>query len=147
MFILRDLTYENMHLIKFLWESNRQYHETRSMYFAEDYAHLNFEDRMAFLEHLNSDQYKLTIAEENSLPLGYCLSICHGERGELISLHVLECCRGKGVGKTLSEQHLKWLKDNGCESIEVTVSQENSDTIAFYSKMGFLPNTLQMKLK
>lgn len=42
---------------------------------------------------------------------------------------------------------MNWFKANNCETVNVIVSQENSNTINFYRNVGFLPNTLHMKCK
>lgn len=65
----------------------------------------------------------------------------------MLSLHVDKNYRGKGIGKELSDNHMKWFKANNCETVNVIVSQENSNTINFYRNVGFLPNTLNMKCK
>lgn len=38
-----DITYDEIEVIKDLWEKNRQYHESSSEYFKESYRIMNFD--------------------------------------------------------------------------------------------------------
>ena len=143
----QDIGFEKISLIKNVWEKNRDYHRDISEHFSNDYVGLHFEERMQFLGDIDKENVKITIAEKNNEVFGYCISCCEAHKGELLSLHVLESERSKGIGKELSKTHLDWLKSKKCSEIQVVVSQENNNTIRFYKDLGFLANTIQMKLK
>lgn len=147
--IYKDVEFKDIVVIKDLWEKNRIYHERTSKYFSSDYSNLIFEERMAFLQELNPKNLKITVAFNDEKPVGYCISIKSETEleAEMLSLHVDKNYRGKGIGKELSNNHMNWFKANNCETVNVIVSQENSNTINFYRNVGFLPNTLHMKCK
>lgn len=142
-----DVSYDEIEVIKELWEMNRQYHENTSEYFKELYHSINFEERMRAFSAFDSNTMKITVAKIGDEYVGYCISTITNGKGELDSLHVKETNRGKGVGKKLASKHIEWMKENKCKVIGVTVSQENETTIHFYKKLGFYPNTLYMQQK
>ncbi|MFZ5968389.1 MAG: GNAT family N-acetyltransferase [Bacillota bacterium] len=142
-----DIFYDEIEIIKDLWEKNRQYHENTSEYFKELYHSISFGQRMKAFSALNEETLKITVAKSNDKYIGYCISTIIDGKGELESLHVDETHRGKGIGKRLAAKHLEWMKEKNCKVIGVTVSQENESTIRFYNKLGFYPNTLYMQHK
>ncbi len=137
-----DVSYDEIEVIKNLWEKNRQYHESTSKYFMESYRYISFEDRIKVFE---NKTIKITVAKSHDGCIGYCISTIIDGQGEIESLHVDEHNRGKGIGKKLVINHMEWFKENNCRVIGVTVSQENESTIGFYKKLGFFPNTLYMQ--
>lgn len=141
-----DIPFEEVESIRELWEKNCRYHEKISEYFKEDYANASFVRRMKGFSEYSPENIKITIAKEDGVLIGYCISTIKDGVGELDTLHVDERLRGKGVGKEIVLRHVDWLKKH-CKVIGVTVSQENDSTIRFYRKMGFFPNTLYMKMK
>lgn len=140
-----DITYNEVSIIKDLWEENRQYHEDISEYFGQLYNSINFDDRIKKFAGLNEDNLKITVAKENDEYVGYCISAIVEGKGELESIHVSASKRGKGIGKELAKKHLSWMKEKNCKVIGVTVSQENENAIYFYKSLGFYPNTLYMQ--
>lgn len=144
---LIDISYEEVEVIRDLWEKNRQYHENSSEYFSELYHSMNFDQRIKAFSVFDKETMKITVAKSNEKHIGYCISTAIDGKGELESMHVDESCRGNGVGKELVQRHLEWMNERNCKVIGVTVSQENESTIGFYRKLGFYPNTLYMQQK
>lgn len=144
----RDIPFSEVAIIKEVWERNRKFHEEISKYFKHLYSDIVFEDRIDVFSSFDKDYIKITLAEDedNCRLLGYCISTFEGNQGEPQTLHVIEEARGAGIGKELMKRHIEWLKNNGCESISITVSYENNDTIGFYQSMGFRPNTIEMRM-
>lgn len=149
MVCLRDISFSQVSIIKDLWEKNRKYHENLSEFFGDLYSDLVFEERINSFSTFDKDHIKITLAEDtlNRNILGYCISTFEGIEGETQSLHVAEEIRGSGIGKSLMDSHIKWLKNNGCKDITITVASENTNTIEFYKTLGFKANTLEMRLK
>jgi len=109
---------------------------------------LIFEERINSFSIFDKDHIKITLAQDSlNNVIGYCISTYEGIDGETHSLHVDENIRGAGVGKELMNNHLKWLKNNGCKNISIVVAVENINTIEFYKTLGFKANTMEMKLK
>jgi ribosomal protein S18 acetylase RimI-like enzyme len=142
-----DISYDEIEVIRNLWEKNRLYHEKTSEYFKESYGCINFDERISVFGMLNKDTVKITVAKSNNEYIGYCISTITDGKGELESLHVDENNRGNGIGKQLVINHVQWMNEKNCKVIGVTVSQENESTISFYKKLGFYPNTLYMQQK
>lgn len=142
-----DITYDEIEVIKDLWEKNRQYHENSSEYFKESYRSMNFEERIKAFAVFNKDTMKISVAKRNDEYIGYCISTAIDGTGEIQSLHVDETYRGNGIGKKLVDKHIEWMNEKHCKVIGVTVSQENESTIRFYAQFGFFPNTLYMQRK
>lgn len=145
MYEFLDIKYNEISIIKELWEKNRQYHEDTSEFFGQQYHSINFHDRIKVFAGFNGDTLKITVAKENDEYVGYCISTIAEGKGELESIHVSASKRGKGIGKELAIKHINWMKENNCKVIGVTVSQENKNTIHFYKSLGFYPNTLYMQ--
>jgi len=145
----RDIPFNEISIIKDVWERNRKFHEETSTYFNFLYSDIVFEDRINGFSVFDENHIKITLAEAEGSGnvLGYCISTFEGNEGEPQTLHVIEEARGTGIGKELMNRHLEWLKSNGCENISITVSYENQNAIDFYQALGFRPNTLQMRLK
>lgn len=142
----KEINFDEIHLIENLWEQNRQYHEWTSEHFSHRYKGLKFEERMVGFELMKTEHIKITVAIEDKMTIGYCLSVIENGIGELATLHVLHDKRKKGIGQRLVDVHLEWLKSS-CKEIKVTVSQENSQTISFYKNLGFYSNALEMIYK
>lgn len=149
MIVYRDIPFNEIAVIKYLWEKNKKYHEDISEFFGDDYASLNFDDRINAFCTYEKDNLKITIAEDSisDITLGYCISTFQGIEGQTHSLHVSEESRGLGIGKELMQRHLEWLRSSGCKDISITVAYENTNTIDFYKSLGFKLNTIEMKLK
>ncbi|MTI71350.1 MAG: GNAT family N-acetyltransferase [Firmicutes bacterium] len=140
-----DIPFDEIEVIKSLWEKNRKYHEDSSSYFSEAYRSICFDDRIKDFEKLYKEKLKITVVKDDNEYIGYCISTIIDGKGEIASIHVDETKRGLGIGKALVVKHLEWMNKNNCKVMGVTVSQENDYTIEFYKKLGFYPNTLYMQ--
>ena len=149
MVIYKDITFNEVSIIKDLWERNRKYHEKISKDFGFLYSNIIFEDRISGFKSFNEENIKITIAidDKASRVIGYCISTYEHDKGEIQTIHVLEECRGLGVGKHLINLHISWLKIKKCNSIVLSVDCNNSNTIEFYKSMGFGENIIEMRLK
>ncbi|MBP2028663.1 ribosomal protein S18 acetylase RimI-like enzyme [Acetoanaerobium pronyense] len=143
--IYRDIKFDEIQIIKDIWEKNRDFHINISSFFNFLYEKLVFEDRMKPFESMNKDNLKITIAQQNDIVIGYCLSTINDYEGQMNTIHVKEEARGRGIGKKLMERHLKWMKEKECLNISLHVSCENENTIAFYEGFGFRKNTIEMR--
>ncbi len=142
----RDIKYDEIHIIKDVWEQNRRYHENISTYFKDVYSNLVFEQRAAGLHYFNENKIKITVATNSDLLIGYCISVFDDCEGEVSTLHVLEQYRKQGIGNKLVNMHIDWLKANGCSDIKIMVAIENDNAISFYKSIGFKPNTIEMRM-
>lgn len=146
MYCYKDITQNEIAELKSLWEGNRIFHQHLSKYFSADYEGLIFEQRMnALFEY--AEKVKITVAkDETAVPVGYCLSIIHGNTGEVATLYIDEQHRKKGIAKKLLSQHLDWLKGQLCKDIFVHVLSVNEHAIRLYEDMGFEQDLLKMRV-
>lgn len=149
MIIYKSIKFSEVSLIKELWERNRKYHEEISKDFSFLYSDIVFEERISGFNSFNEDKIKITIAEDDKdlKVVGYCISTFEHNNGEIQTIHILKECRGQGIGKTLINNHINWLKYNNCHSISLNVDYANTNTIKFYKSMGFAENIIEMRLK
>lgn len=59
------------------------------------------------------------------------------KRSEIDNMFVAEGFRGRGIGKTLAEEFVKWSKEQGVKKVIVNAFWGNEDSIKFYKKVGF----------
>lgn len=142
---ITDLEIKDIKLIENLWIMNKDYHSNISSYFRENYGDLDFSGRFDKLT--NMEAHKISVAKDDEDIIGYIISVINESKGEHLSFHVNESYRGKGIGTSLLNEHIKWLKNQDCKSIAIKVSYENNSTIDFYKSKGFMPDTLDMYLK
>jgi len=55
--------------------------------------------------------------------------------------------RKYGFGKQLIENSIKWLKQNNCEKILVSVAEGHESVFDYYKKFGFHPRMTYLQLK
>ncbi len=55
----------------------------------------------------------------------------------LFGLSVDERYQGQGLGSQLLMDSLQWLKENGVETVELTVDPQNEPAVSLYDKAGF----------
>nr|WP_315023432.1 GNAT family N-acetyltransferase [uncultured Aminipila sp.] len=144
---IMDIDYDEIKIIRDLWEKNRLYHQNISEHFKEVYGLISFDERMKDFSASNKNTIKITVAKNNDQYIGYCISTTVDGAGQLQSIHVCESNRGNGIGRQLASEHIEWMREMGCKEIGVNVSQENASAIAFYKDLGFYPNTLYMQKK
>ena len=125
-----------------LWEELNRQHLSLSPYFKEYYKTLTFEDRKkAILQRAWGGDVKVDLVLGASDELvGYCISsIDRWLTGEIDSIYVISDCRGQGIGTTLMEKALEWLKTKGSKKNIVSVAVGNEQAYVFYEQFGFYP--------
>lgn len=65
----------------------------------------------------------------------------------IMDVIVTENSRGKGFGTALINSAKNWAKERNCTFINLDVLTNNTDAIALYSKLGFIPKAQEMYLK
>jgi len=131
--------------IKPLWERNRDFHVSIESDFRHLYEGLAFAERMSGILAAGDRSVKITTACAGGAIVGYGLSVVRGTAGELVSMHVAQAMRGRGVGRELATRHLRWLRDAGCKEISLAVSSNNPQAIAFYESLGLRPCLVTMR--
>ena len=132
-------------IIQPLWEGLNAHHLSKSTHFKEHFSEFTFEKRMEGLD--KRDRLIAYVAQENDEDIGYCLVTVDGLNGEVDSLFVKSVYRGKGVGEELVSHALKWLEEQKCETVRVSIAEGNEDTLDFYRRFGFAERLTVMQLK
>jgi len=139
----KTITVDEINEIKTLWENLNAHHLSRSTYFKEHFSKFTFEKRLAGLK--KRDRLIAYIAEDNGENVGYCIATVDGLDGEIDSLFVKQSHRSKGLGKELMSLALKWLEQQNCETIRVSVAEGNEDALDFYRRFGFAERLIVMQ--
>jgi diamine N-acetyltransferase len=141
--ITKAITSDQISIIKALWEGLNAHHLSRSTYFKAHFSKFTFEKRMEDLK--KRDRLMVYVAEDNGENLGYFIATVDSLAGEIDSLFVKQSNRGKGLGKELMSLALKWLEQQNCETIRVSIAEGNEHALDFYRKFGFAERLIVMQ--
>ena len=133
-----------------LWEELNKQHLCSSPYFKDYYRTLTFEDRKRSIQQRAfGGDIKVDLALDDSGQLiGYCVSsIDRWLTGEIDSIFVSPPYRGQGIGTTLMEKTLDWLKVTGAKKNIVSVAVGNEQAYVFYEQFGFFPRRTLLEQK
>jgi diamine N-acetyltransferase len=130
--------------IRKLRDSLNVHHTSKSTHFKD-----NFSPKYTFekwIERMNKrDRLIAYVAQDDDESIGFCLATMDGLIGEITSLFVNESYRGKGIGKELMSLALKWVEEQKCETINVSVVIGNENVLDFYRRFGFLERLVVMQ--
>jgi len=105
---------------------------------------LDFEVFKAILnENISNPNNVYLIAENENESLGFISfhtqNLLHhcGLVGEIQEFFIDKNHRGKGVGRKLVDEILKYAKENNLKSIEVTTNKKRLENVAIYENLGF----------
>ena len=139
-------------IIKLLQQGGRVHHEGRPDIFragAQKYG------ASQVLGMLDKPATPIFVAVEEDKVLGYCFCMVKEYRCDPVLLDrtdlyiddlcVDESCRGKGVGKAIYEQILRYAKQRGCYHVTLNVWFCNPGAVAFYEAMGMSPLKIGME--
>lgn len=92
-----------------------------------------FQSENSIKQQIN-EGYQYYLIFDNQIESGYFSVKDKGEKLFLSKLYLLHSCRGKGIGK----QAINFIQSSFDNPIiQLTVNKRNSDSIAFYQKVGF----------
>jgi diamine N-acetyltransferase len=148
MFEIFDITIDKINCIRNLWEKLNKIHYEESVYFEDYYESFTFKKRIGYFKNIDKNDIKISIVKDGPRFLGYCISTKQKLKGEIESIYLEEEIQGRGIGKRLANEHLGWLKENGCEKIGVAVSYGHENEVKeFYNKMGFYECLVYFEMK
>ena len=87
---------------------------------------------------IREDALFLSALEEEKV-VGYIGLIMAGPEADITNVAVKESCRGKGIGRLLVGEMLRFAKDRGVEDIFLEVRVSNDPAIRLYRFLGFEP--------
>lgn len=70
--------------------------------------------------------------------IGYLVCEVEEENIQLSKLYLKSKIRGRGLGKFLIDRAIEIAKENNKNSIRLNVNKNNTQSIAFYERVGFL---------
>ena len=107
------------------------------------------------LSMLNSSKTPIFVAVEDKKVVGYGFCQMHRHENDPVltdvtslyidDLCVDENCRGKGVGKAIYEEILKYAKMRKCYNVTLNVWSCNESAMKFYEAMGLKPQKIHME--
>jgi len=137
-------SYELLGRVETLWKELNEFHIGIGGYFSADLAERSFDRRRTELIDSTKMLY-VAIASDNA-DVGYCISSIRGDDiGEIDSIYVKKEYRSQGLGKKLAESALRWLDENNVRKKVVVVLEGNSEAMAFYRSLGFLPRNVELE--
>ncbi|WP_416825292.1 GNAT family N-acetyltransferase [Ectobacillus polymachus] len=147
--IKKQITLDEIEIIRKPLDKLHEYHNSKSTYFAGDYPRITFEERIEkYRENSISGEYRieLLIDSETNNIIGFCIAYSKKENGKIEVLFVDEKYRRNGLGVTLMSSAMEWFKEKHISDIELTVVYGN-EAVLFYQKLGFYPRSIIMTTK
>ena len=142
---IKEISKDEIGIIKPLWESLNAHHQSKSTHFKVHFSKFTFEKRLDGLK--KRDRLIAYVAEDKDEIFGYCIASIDGLTGEIDSVFVSEQNRGKGVGEKLIFHALKWLEAQKCDTIKVSIAEGNENVLGFYRRFGFAERLIVMQKK
>jgi ribosomal protein S18 acetylase RimI-like enzyme len=90
--------------------------------------------REKFLVELGPNK-KFFVAKDDVKVIGLCVAVLYPEKNQLEAIYILPAYQGKGIGKLLWEEAMKFFDPQKETMLEVVTY--NAKAIAFYEKLGF----------
>ncbi len=145
----RELTQLQLDEIKPLWEELNKIHLGDSAFFKDHYATFTFEKRIGRWKYMPENDIHVLVAEtEKNIAVCYCVSVIKEDlSGEIDSLFLQSDFRGNGIGKTLMEKSMEWLKNKNCHTIRLGVSYGHESVLEFYRHLDFYPRITLLEWK
>lgn len=81
---------------------------------------------------------------QDGLLVGSVMVGYDGHRGWVYYLSVLKSFRGQGFGRRLMTGAEGWLRARGAKKVQFMVRRENDEVIEFYSRLGYVPQYVQV---
>jgi diamine N-acetyltransferase len=149
--VYRTAGFEEMRLIRPLWEQLNEYHHAKATRFRSQYEQMTFEDRISHFRRLHaSGKLRLDLAQDTGTGryAGYCVcSLSPEKNGEIESLFVDAAFRSLGIGTVLVTRGLGWMDENGAARKRVSVGDGNETVWSFYRRFGFYPRLTVLEQK
>lgn len=95
----------------------------------------------------------VAVEEDKVLGYGFCQSVCHEKNPVLTDITSLyiddlcvdESCRGKGIGKAIYAEILRYAKMRKCYNVTLNVWACNESALKFYEALGLKPQKIGME--
>ncbi len=138
---------DDIAIIKPLWEKLNKQHLANSSNFKQHYKEQTFEMRCAKFRAIPEERLRIEAAFDAGGAVGYCVCSIENKKGELDSIYIEPQYRKNRLGSYLAQQGIEWMKQNGCEVINVGVADGNEGVFPFYEDLGFAKRMTVLQLK
>lgn len=139
-------------ILRLLKQVGRVHHEGRPDLFRSNAQKYGASQVMAML---NKPGDPIFVAVEDGKVLGYGFCQTKDHAGDPVlcgisslyidDLCVDENCRGKGIGKAIYAQILRYAKERKCYNVTLNVWYCNQSAMKFYEKLGLKPQKIGME--
>lgn len=98
-------------------------------------------ERVFIQQRVDMPNFRFTVAEMDGRIVGVSDAYFRTRRryrhtGE-VSIALLQKYWGMGIGRTVLEEGINWLRANGIENVELTVDTQNLRALGLYQRLGF----------
>lgn len=139
-------------ILRLLRQVGRVHHEGRGDIFRSDAQKYGASQVLSMLDVPDAPIF-VAVEDGRLLGYGFCFVrkiekdpvLCDRTELYIDDLCVDEDCRGKGVGKAIYEQILRYAKQRGCYHVTLNVWSCNPGAVAFYEAMGMSPMKIGME--
>lgn len=143
-FIIKRSGYDNIDMIKPLWQRLNLLHYEISPHFKQHYRVVNWELRKSNIINKSKEiLFEYALDTHNSQLVGYCIStidLQFPDCGEIDSLFIEEGYRNEGLGKKFMENAINFLNGRNVQSIRLVVGSGNESVMEYYKQFGFYPS-------
>lgn len=133
-----EIEYDQLQLIKDLWEKLNNIHSEKSIYFVEEYSKKTFDKRREELfEKSENGILKIFIAKYREKIIGYCICSIVDNIGEIDSIFLDEGYRNNNIGDKLLKKATGFFESKKVKKQVISVYSGNENVIGFYNKHNF----------
>lgn len=140
-YLIKHGDYNELDLIKPLWEKLNQLHAEVSPRFKKRFQSKTWEERKGDLLRKSKEiLFDYAVESITGATIGYCISSIDRDDntiGEIDSIYVDEAYRKSGIGKQLMEKAIEWLSARGTKSQKIIVVVGNEQVLNYYSQFDF----------
>lgn len=139
---IKQLDFNDLDLIRSLWEKLNQLHYELSPDFKVRFNSLTWETRKSKLIEKAQEILIEFALDTNDKVIGYCISTIDkmdNTIGEIDSIFIEEKYRGQGIGKELMKNASNWFHSNNVLTQKILIGVGNEKVIEYYKEFGFYP--------
>ncbi|HEY8890319.1 MAG TPA: GNAT family N-acetyltransferase [Clostridium sp.] len=137
--ITKQITIENIGILRESLDKLHEYHNNKSVYFSGSYPRITFEERIEqYKKNAKLGKYRIELLNDRDTSniVGFCIAYRTKIFGKIEVLFVDEKYRRNGLGIKLMDSAMEWFVENHINEIELTVVYGN-EVVSFYEKFGF----------
>ncbi|NLI73799.1 MAG: GNAT family N-acetyltransferase [Euryarchaeota archaeon] len=136
---------EMLDSIKDMWSKLTMDASKHSTHFSSYFHNKRWDERKSeLLRKASRGPFRVDLATFGKNKMGFCISSIIDGAGEVESLFVEECSRGRRVGEALLNQSIDWMRENNARTMALFTVYGNDDVLKFYAKQDFRPISIML---